>query len=58
MFYNKPICHIAIIGTGLIGASWAALYLARGFDVIATNLSSNTESQYVKVLMRCEMSSL
>ena len=27
---NKPIRRIAIIGTGVIGASWAALYLAKG----------------------------
>src|SRR5690242_10482793 len=33
---NKPIKRIAIVGTGLIGGSWAALYLARGFDVVAT----------------------
>ena len=43
MFYNKPIRHIAIIGTGLISARWAALYLTRGFDVIATNPSQNQD---------------
>ena len=37
MSYNKPIKRIAIVGTGVIGASWAAEYLARGFDVIATD---------------------
>jgi hypothetical protein len=30
MSYDKPIRRIAIVGTGVIGASWAAQYLARG----------------------------
>lgn len=42
---DKPIHCIAIVGTGLIGSSWAAEYLARGFDVIATNPSPNAESK-------------
>jgi 3-hydroxyacyl-CoA dehydrogenase len=33
---ESQIRNVAIVGTGLIGASWAAQYLARGFDVIAT----------------------
>lgn len=41
---NKPIKKIAIVGTGVIGASWAALYLARGFDVIATDPAPNAEA--------------
>ena len=32
MAKNKQIRNIAIVGTGVIGASWAALYLARGFQ--------------------------
>ena len=28
---------IAVVGTGLIGASWAAYYLARGFRVVASD---------------------
>ena len=34
MSFNKPIHRIAIVGTGVIGASWAAQYLARGLDVV------------------------
>ena len=34
---TKNIRRIAIVGTGVIGASWAALYLARGFEVVATD---------------------
>jgi 3-hydroxyacyl-CoA dehydrogenase len=48
MSFNKPIRRIAIVGTGLIGSSWAALYLARGFDVIATNPHPNAESKLRK----------
>ncbi len=45
MSLNKQVRRIAIIGTGVIGASWAAQYLARGFDVIATSPSPNSESK-------------
>jgi carnitine 3-dehydrogenase len=48
MPFNKPIRRIAIVGTGLIGSSWAALYLARGFDVIAINPHPNAESKLRK----------
>ena len=48
MSLNKQVRRIAIIGTGVIGASWAAQYLARGFDVIATNPDSNAESRLRK----------
>src|SRR4051794_39453821 len=44
MFSNKPIHRIAIVGTGVIGASWAAQYLARGFDVVATDPAPNAEA--------------
>ena len=48
MSYNKPICQIAIVGTGVIGASWAAQYLARGFDVVATDPGPNAEANLRK----------
>src|SRR6266702_6931681 len=51
MSLNKPIERIAIVGTGVIGASWAAYYLSRGFDVVATDPAPNAESNlraYVK----------
>jgi len=44
MSYNKPIKRIAIVGTGVIGASWAAQYLACGLDVIATDPAPNAEA--------------
>jgi 3-hydroxyacyl-CoA dehydrogenase len=48
MSFNKPVHRIAIVGTGVIGASWAALYLARGFDVIATDPAPNAEASLRK----------
>jgi 3-hydroxyacyl-CoA dehydrogenase len=44
MSYDKPIRRVAIVGTGVIGASWAAQYLARGFDVVATDPAPNAEA--------------
>jgi 3-hydroxyacyl-CoA dehydrogenase len=48
MSYNKPIRRIAIVGTGVIGASWAAQYLARGLDVVATDPAPNAEANLRK----------
>jgi carnitine 3-dehydrogenase len=48
MSLNKPIHRIAIVGTGVIGASWAAQYLARGFDVVATDPAPNAEASLRK----------
>src|SRR3977135_3132155 len=48
MSYTKPIRGIAIVGTGVIGASWAAEFLARGFDVIATDPAPNAEANLRK----------
>ena len=43
MSTDKPIRRIAIVGTGVIGASWAALFLAHGLEVIATDPAPNAE---------------
>src|SRR5271168_187022 len=40
---NKPIRRIAIIGTGVIGASWTSLFLAKGLEVAATDVAPNAE---------------
>jgi carnitine 3-dehydrogenase len=48
MSYDKPIHRIAVVGTGVIGASWAAQYLARGFDVVATDPAPNAEANLRK----------
>jgi len=39
---------VAIVGTGDIGASWAAQYLARNLDVIATDPAPNAEASLRK----------
>jgi carnitine 3-dehydrogenase len=44
MSTSKPVRRIAIVGTGVIGASWAAYYLSRGFDVVATDPAADAEA--------------
>jgi 3-hydroxyacyl-CoA dehydrogenase len=44
MAANKRISQVAIIGTGVIGASWAAQFLAKGLDVVATDIAPNAEA--------------
>src|SRR5215510_7676723 len=41
---TKPIRRIAIIGTGVIGASWTSLFLAKGLQVVATDIAPNAEA--------------
>src|ERR1700724_3467689 len=41
---TKPIRRIAIIGTGVIGASWTSLFLAKGLQVVATDVAPNAEA--------------
>jgi 3-hydroxyacyl-CoA dehydrogenase len=50
MAFNKPIRRIAIVGTGVIGASWAAEFLSKGFDVIATDPAPNAEANLRKYI--------
>ena len=45
------ISRVAIVGTGLIGSSWAACFLAHGLDVVATDPAPGAEAkvrQYVE----------
>jgi 3-hydroxyacyl-CoA dehydrogenase len=44
MSSSKPIRRVAIIGTGVIGASWTALFLANGLEVAATDPAPNAEA--------------
>src|SRR6202522_2871278 len=48
MALNKPVRRIAIVGTGVIGASWAAEFLAHGFDVVATDPAPDAEQNLRK----------
>src|SRR3984893_6719344 len=40
---TRQIKRVAIIGTGVIGASWTALFLANGLEVGATDVAPNAE---------------
>ena len=48
MTKTKPVHRIAIIGTGVIGASWAAQFLAKGLEVVATDIAPDAEAQLRK----------
>ena len=48
MAKSREIRNVAIVGTGVIGASWAALYLARGLNVVATDPAPNAEANLRK----------
>ena len=41
---NTEIRRVAAIGTGTIGASWAAVFLARGLDVAASDPAPGAEA--------------
>jgi 3-hydroxyacyl-CoA dehydrogenase len=40
----NPIRRIAIVGAGVMGASWSALFLAKGLQVVATDPAPNAEA--------------
>ena len=48
MATNAGVQNVAIVGTGVIGASWAAYYLSRGFNVTATDPGPNAEANLRK----------
>jgi carnitine 3-dehydrogenase len=48
MAKNNEIRNVAIVGTGVIGASWATYYLSRGFNVVATDPAPNAEANLRK----------
>src|SRR6202051_1175643 len=47
---TKPIRRIAIIGTGVIGASWTSLFLAKGLQVVATDIAPKAEAARGKLV--------
>lgn len=40
---TTAITRVAIVGTGVIGASWATAFLARGMDVVASDPAAGAE---------------
>jgi carnitine 3-dehydrogenase len=47
---SPPVKVVAVVGCGVIGSSWAAYYLARGFDVIATDPAPGAEDRLRKLV--------
>jgi carnitine 3-dehydrogenase len=43
---------IALVGTGVIGASWASLFLAKGLDVVATDPAPDAEAKLRAIVAR------
>jgi 3-hydroxyacyl-CoA dehydrogenase len=41
---TQSIQRVAVIGAGVIGASWTALFLAKGLDVVATDVAPDAEA--------------
>ena len=50
---SEEISRVAVIGSGTIGASWAALFMSSGIDVIATDLSPAAEGPLRKNVAQC-----
>jgi 3-hydroxyacyl-CoA dehydrogenase len=46
----RSVNRVTIIGTGVIGASWAALFLAKGLEVVATDVAPNAEASLKKFI--------
>jgi 3-hydroxyacyl-CoA dehydrogenase len=41
----RPIATVAVVGTGVIGASWVAKFLAAGLDVVASDPGPDAEAK-------------
>jgi 3-hydroxyacyl-CoA dehydrogenase len=41
----SPIKRVAVVGTGVIGASWTALFLAKGLKVSATDIAPGAQAR-------------
>jgi 3-hydroxyacyl-CoA dehydrogenase len=46
------VAKVALVGTGVIGASWATLFLAKGLDVVATDPAPNAEALLRETIAR------
>src|ERR1700722_7750184 len=47
---TTPVTRIAIVGAGVIGASWATAFLARGMDVVASDSAPGAEEALRKTV--------
>lgn len=48
----SPIKTVGVIGTGVIGASWTALFLAKGLKVIVTDPAPEAEAKLREYLQK------
>jgi carnitine 3-dehydrogenase len=48
--YSPAVKTVAVVGCGVIGSSWATYYLAKGFDVIATDPAPGAEECLRKMI--------
>ncbi|MFZ6645940.1 3-hydroxyacyl-CoA dehydrogenase NAD-binding domain-containing protein [Undibacterium sp. TJN25] len=49
---DTPVKRVAVVGTGVIGASWVAYFLAQGLDVSATDPMPGAEEKLRKTVER------
>ena len=47
---TSPVTRVAIVGAGVIGASWATAFLARGMDVVASDPAPGAEEALRKTV--------
>jgi len=50
MMFTKEINNVAVVGTGVIGAGWAARFLYRGVDIVATDPGEDAEKRLNEVI--------
>jgi 3-hydroxyacyl-CoA dehydrogenase len=48
----SSIKTVGVIGTGVIGASWTALFLSKGLKVIATDTAPDAEAKLLEYLQK------
>ena len=49
---NPIIRRVGVVGTGVIGASWAAYFLARGLEVSATDPAPGARERLAEAVAR------
>ena len=49
---NRTIRNVTVVGCGTVGASWAALFLAHGLDVTATDPAPDARERLEAFLLR------
>jgi len=45
MILEGKIKHVCVVGTGVIGISWAILFLEKGLKVTATDINKDAEQK-------------